>query len=360
MAKFFRFPWAISGDKTAIPEVAQVDDSQSYEEGFPFPYQRDPLTDPLFKFIPRDQFNQLMYDITDALRQYQAHGYPDFITTADNGGTPFSYGISDYVRYDDGSGFAIYESIAALNTSLPTDDTKWRKIVPQQAVPVGTLWPADRVSLPSGGWIWADGKTIGNAASGATNRANADTQSLFLQIWADFPNSVRPIQDSTGAASTRGVSAAADYAANKRLPVADTRGRTLVGKDDMGGTAANRITSAGSGISGDTLGASGGQQNVSLTSDQGPAHTHDLGSITTDSAGNHSHTNTYGPVPPGSGGTTTQAANGGNVDGAAPTKSTSTNGAHTHTLTGNTSSAGNGEAHQNVQPTYVCQFILKL
>jgi hypothetical protein len=33
-----------------------------------------------------------------------------------------------------------------------------------------------------------------------------------------------PIQTSTGAASTRGVSASADFAANKRLPLPDMRG----------------------------------------------------------------------------------------------------------------------------------------
>lgn len=41
----------------------------------------------------------------------------------------------------------------------------------------------------------------------------------------------------------------------------DCRGRISAGVDNMGGTAANRITSAGSGIAGTTLGATGGAQN---------------------------------------------------------------------------------------------------
>lgn len=47
--------------------------------------------------------------------------------------------------------------------------------------------------------------------------------------------------------------------------VPDLRGRAPFGKDDMGGSAANRITNSGSGIVGTTLGATGGGQNVVLT-----------------------------------------------------------------------------------------------
>jgi microcystin-dependent protein len=41
----------------------------------------------------------------------------------------------------------------------------------------------------------------------------------------------------------------------------DLRGRFVAGRDDMGGTTASRITSAGCGITGTTLGASGGAQS---------------------------------------------------------------------------------------------------
>lgn len=46
--------------------------------------------------------------------------------------------------------------------------------------------------------------------------------------------------------------------------VPDRRGRASFGLDNMGGTAANRVTSAGSGITGTTLGASGGAQTVTI------------------------------------------------------------------------------------------------
>jgi microcystin-dependent protein len=46
--------------------------------------------------------------------------------------------------------------------------------------------------------------------------------------------------------------------------VPDLRGRTTYGKDDMGGIAANRVTTAGGGIDGLTLGATGGAQNRTI------------------------------------------------------------------------------------------------
>jgi len=41
--------------------------------------------------------------------------------------------------------------------------------------------------------------------------------------------------------------------------VPDLRGRVPAGKDNMGGTAANRLTAGGSGVTGTTLGAAGGR-----------------------------------------------------------------------------------------------------
>lgn len=53
----------------------------------------------------------------------------------------------------------------------------------------------------------------------------------------------------------------------------DLRGRTIYGKDDMGGSAANRITTAGSGLDGLTLGAGGGSQTRTLLTVNLPAYT---------------------------------------------------------------------------------------
>jgi len=69
------------------------------------------------------------------------------------------------------------------------------------------------------GTVAMNGTTIGSAISGATGRANADTQALFELIWTSSDNTLSPIQDASGAPTTRGASAAADFAANKRMPV---------------------------------------------------------------------------------------------------------------------------------------------
>jgi microcystin-dependent protein len=50
--------------------------------------------------------------------------------------------------------------------------------------------------------------------------------------------------------------------------VPDMRGRVAIGKDNMGGSGANRVTTAGSSLDGNTIGASGGSQFLH-------AHTHD-------------------------------------------------------------------------------------
>jgi len=72
------------------------------------------------------------------------------------------------------------------------------------------------------GWIVGDGSTIGNVGSGAV-RANVDTLALFTLWWTDFSDATLPILTSAGGASPRGASAAADWAAGKRLTVFDAR-----------------------------------------------------------------------------------------------------------------------------------------
>src|SRR6516164_7389609 len=58
--------------------------------------------------------------------------------------------------------------------------------------------------------------------------------------------------------------------------VPDLRGRGTYGKDDMGGSAANRITNAVSGVVGTTLGATGGNEGHTLSTAELPSHTHTI------------------------------------------------------------------------------------
>lgn len=167
------------------------------------------------------------------------------------------------------------------------------------AVPTGTCWAycgGTTGSAPPG-FVFESGRTIGNGASGGTERANADTSALYTLLWNNSTNTELPIQDSAGVATTRGASAANDFAANKRLPVPDGRGKVHAGKDNMGGAStAGLITAAGAGIVGTTQFATGGTQTHVLLVAQSPDHTHAVAGSSHTHTGStmasHTHTGT--------------------------------------------------------------------
>lgn len=142
------------------------------------------------------------------------------------------------------------------------DTTKLAGDVISLLLPTGARIGFTGTTAPTG-WVMASGRTLGNALSGATERAAEDTRNLFILLWNSYSNSVLPVSGG------RGASAELDFDANKTITLPDYRGRTGVGKDDMGGSAANRVTVGGSGIAGNTMGANGGSQTNS--------HGHTLG-----------------------------------------------------------------------------------
>lgn len=172
-----------------------------------------------------------------------------------------------------------------------------------QLVPTGALQYFARTTAPTG-WLVVNGMTIGNGASGGTARANSDTEDLYTILWESFSNTLLPIQDSSGSASTRGASAAADYAANKRLPLPDDQGLFLRALS----TSSARDT---------------GRAFGSVQEDEFQSHTHEG---TTETDGNHTHT-----VPTG-------GIGGGSVAQTGPTRTgdaitTTGTGAHAHEFT---------------------------
>jgi hypothetical protein len=142
------------------------------------------------------------------------------------------------------------------------------------------------------GWVKANAQTIGSATSGATQRANADTQNLFVYLWTNCPDAHCPVLGG------RGASGLADFTANKQITLLDCRGRICgVGLDDMGNAAAGRIFAAnvtsGGGDTVTTPNATGGEALHTLTLAQVPngqftfndaTHTHTIPNVVTSGA----------------------------------------------------------------------------
>lgn len=129
---------------------------------------------------------------------------------------------------------------------------------------IGGVWSTGDAKLTwkttaDSGWVMMDDGSIGNAASAATTRANADTVTLFTLLWNNLADAQAPVSGG------RGASAAIDYAANKRLTLPKVLGRALA------------ISGAGSGLTARTIGVTVGTETHTLTEAEMPAHTHSLG-----------------------------------------------------------------------------------
>lgn len=209
------------------------------------------------------------------------------------------------------------------NALLATGDVKWR---------YGTGALAGFVRLAA--------RTIGSASSGATERANSDTQTLFEFLW----NADANLTVSGG----RGSTSAADWAANKTIALPDMRLRVPGGLADMGNTAAS--LAAGVPISAGTvteLGRIIGAQTHTLTSAQIPAHTHP----TTVTDPGHTHSFGLG---------LTGTAGAGGSGFFAVSGSTNTASATTGITVAVNNNTGGGGAHSNIQETVLGTWYMRL
>lgn len=169
------------------------------------------------------------------------------------------------------------------------------------------------------GAVRANGRSIGNTSSGASERANPDCEALFVELWNAMDNTACPVL-SGGVPTSRGANAAADFAANKALTLPDLRGRSPLGLDQMGAGSAGRLVSPVPGAAdANKPGYAVGAHTHALSTAEMAAHTH---SGTTASTGT-SHTHTF---------------------------SIASSGAHTHAGTTGVQSASHSHSHN--QPAH--------
>lgn len=201
------------------------------------------------------------------------------------------------------------------------------------------------------GFVRCNARTIGSAASGATERANADTSDLYAFLWNNFADGICAVV--TG----RGGSAAADFAANKAITLLDGRGGGIRGVDDMGNTAASALGLATFTTGSATTGGSiAGANTHQLTTAQLASHTH-VATVGGQSA-DHTHTGTSGNASQGhthSGTTGNESAPHGHfVPEALSTVVTSVAGGLTGTALmpgGNTATGNNTSDHTHTFTT---------
>jgi len=168
------------------------------------------------------------------------------------------------------------------------------------------------------GWVLMNDGTIGNAASGGTTRANADTVDLFTLLWNNTADAQCAV--STG----RGANAAADYAANKTIALPKALGRALA------------VYGAGSGLTSRALALANGTETKTIGTTNLPAS--GLSVTTTADAA----------VPNAAGSATMAAPGGGSFQVSAVT------------ATGTTSNMGSGTALDVMNPMVFLNVMIKL
>lgn len=192
--------------------------------------------------------------------------------------------------------------------------------VRNMSVPIGGVieWYSDE--LPDETWLWANGAAV----------RRADYPALFALWGTSF---------GMGDGATT-------------FNVVDKRGRVGIGRDmEVNDSYANRVTVPN--LNSRHLGATGGVQSVTLTTNEMPKHAHPL---TINSAGAHVH----GSGTPRIGGPLGQYPSGGSLAAGGYGFAASVMpqaGQHSHS--GTAAEVGGGAAHSNIQPSIVCNFIIK-
>jgi hypothetical protein len=200
---------------------------------------------------------------------------------------------------------------------------------------------------PVSGYVRLNGRTIGSVLSGATERANADTQSLYTQLWGYANITV---------VSGKGSTAAADFAANKQLTLPDMAGRLIGAMDDLGNGAQSRIT--GATVANPTLvGSSGGNQVTTVAQGNLPSYTlpNTLGWAQDSGTGTSNRSGVTG-----TGGFNAQAGVDANVVRTSELQTQVITTTTTGHITGSVTSGGSGTALATISPVMLFMIYVKL
>jgi hypothetical protein len=198
------------------------------------------------------------------------------------------------------------------------------------------------------GYVRLNNLTIGSATSGATERANADTQALFNFLWG--------VDSSLAVSGGRGATSAADWSANKQLSLPDWRGYGLGALDDMGNSAAGRLTASYFGAVATVLGAVGGGEYFTLAPTHIPVSGLSVSGTTGTDSPDHTHGYTDASVVGG------QKPSGTGTSPFSGTQPGTTGGAstrHTHPFSANLTGGG-GQPLRTIGPRKLCTFYMKL
>lgn len=123
MTTLIKIPFASSGDKADVP-ATDAAGGVNWTQGYGPDYSKDPETDASAKRIEREEFNGLLNSITSAINEIQTNGVAPFISSADNGGSAFAYGLGAIVI----TGGKVYQSLKTANTDAVTVTASWSEI----------------------------------------------------------------------------------------------------------------------------------------------------------------------------------------------------------------------------------------